>query len=217
MIRMTRPAVAGLMLAAALGACKKTDTANGNVDTTAAAAATATPTDTTMKPADTTAAAGAMTTTPGASKWTSPTVLGYAWAANTGEIALGKLAETKATNADVKAFARMMVTDHTKMLSETKSLVNKLKVTADTTADDVKDQMKGGQDALTDLTGKAKGADWDKDYIDKMVDGHQKVLGELQDAAKNTTDPELTKALEATTAKVQAHLTKAQDIQSRLK
>lgn len=214
MNRMTKPAVAALMLAAALGACKKTDTSNGNVDTTAAAAATVAA-DTTMKPADTTA--GATTTTPGASKWTSPTVLGYAWAANNGEIALGKLAETKAKNADVKAFARMMVTDHTKMMAEAKSLVNKLKVTADTTADDVKDEMKGGADALKDLTDKAAGADWDKDYMDKMVDGHQKVLGKLQDAAKNTTDPDLTKALEATTAKVQAHLTKAQDIQSRLK
>lgn len=205
MIRMMRPAVAGLLCAAALAGCKKNSDqyANGNVDT--------------AKPADTTKAAAATTVTPPPSKWTSENTLGYAWAANTGEIALGKLAEKKAKNADVKAYAKMMVTDHTAMLAETRKLVNTLKVTADTVADDVKDLMGKGNDALKDLTDKAAGADWDKDYIGKMVDGHQAVLGKLQDAAKNTTDPTLTKALEATTAKVQAHLTKAQDIQSRLK
>ena len=176
--------------------------ANGNVDT--------------AKPADTTTAAAAKTVTPPPSKWTSENTLGYAWAANTDEIALGKLAEKKAKNADVKAYAKMMVTDHTAMLKEGKALATKLTATADTAWDDARDEIKAGNDALKDLTDKAAGADWDKDYIGKMVDGHQKVLDKLQDAAKNTTNPTLTKALEATTA-VQAHLTKAQDIQSRLK
>jgi putative membrane protein len=69
---------------------------------------------------------------------------------------------------------------------------------------------------VKELTDKAKGADWDKNYIDKAVDDHQKVLGKLQDAAKDNTDPEMTKALTEATAKVQAHLTKAQAIQAKL-
>ena len=50
--------------------------------------------------------------------WTDAQILAFATAANKGEIAEGKLAETKATNAKVKAFARQMVADHTKMLAE---------------------------------------------------------------------------------------------------
>ena len=134
--------------------------------------------------------------------------VGFAWAANSGEIEVAKLAETKATNADVKAFAKMLVTDHTKMLKDVNALASKNGLTPDTTMDDVKDLMGHSRDELKDLTEKAKGADWDKDFIDKMVDDHQKVLDKLQDAAKNTTDSTMTKALTEASGKVQEHLTK---------
>jgi predicted outer membrane protein len=90
-------------------------------------------------------------------------------------------------------------------------------VVADTTMDDTKDLINGSHDELKDLTDKAKGADWDKDFIGKMVDDHQKVLDKLQDAAKNTTDSTWTKALTDATGKVQEHLTKAQALQAKLK
>jgi putative membrane protein len=202
MIRISRPALAGLMLAAGLAACKKEAPAT---DTTA------------MAKTDTTTAAAATTTTPPASKWTAPSTIGFAWAANDGEIPIAKLAETKAGNADVKAYAKMLVADHTKMLNEVKALATKQSITPDTTMDDVKDAMGHARDELKDLTTEAKGADWDKDFIGKMVDDHQKVLDKLQDAVKNTTDSTLTKALTEASGKVQEHLTKAQELQAKLK
>lgn len=203
MIRIARPAVAGLMLAAGLAACKKEAPAT---DTTALA-----------KPADTTAAAAATTTTPPPSKWTAPSTVAFAWVANDGEIKVAKLAETKAGNADVKAFAKMLVADHTKMLSGVKTYATKNSVTPDTTMDDVKDLQGHSRDELKDLTDKPKGADWDKDFVGKMVDDHQKVLDKLQDAVKNTSDTTLTKALTEASGKVQEHLTKAQELQAKLK
>ena len=202
MTRIARPAIAGLLLAAGLAACKKEAPAT---DTTA------------MAHTDTTAAAAATTTTPPPSKWTAPSTIGFAWAANDGEIPIAKLAETKAGNADVKAYAKMLVADHTKMLSEVKALATKQSITPDTTMDDVKDAMGHARDELKDLTDKAKGADWDKDFIGKMVDDHQKVLDKLQDAVKNTSDSTITKALTAASGKVQQHLTKAQELQAKLK
>lgn len=205
MFRMTKPAVAGIALVA-VAACAKKEAA---VDTTAA------------KPADTTAAAAATTMpdstkTLTSSKWTPAVVIGFAEVANQGEVALGKLGETKATNSEVKAFAKEMVTDHTKMLAESKSLGTKLSAAPDTAADDVKDLMGHGRDEVKDLTDKAKGADWDKNYMDKMVEDHQNVLGKLQDAAKSNSDTTMTKALSDATAKVQEHLTKAQAIRAKL-
>jgi putative membrane protein len=202
MIRISRPAIAGLMLAAGLAACKKEAPAT---DTTA------------MAKTDTTTAAAATTTTPAPSKWTAPSTVGFAWAANDGEIPIAKLAETKAGNADVKAYAKMLVADHTKMLADVKALATKQSITPDTTMDDVKDAMGHARDELKDLTDKAKGADWDKDFIGKMVDDHQKVLDKLQDAVKNTSDSTITKALTAASGKVQQHLTKAQELQAKLK
>jgi putative membrane protein len=212
-IRINASTVAALLLVASVVGCKKEQAANG-VDTTAAASAKM---DTAGTPANPTVAPGSTATTPTtASNWTAPNILGFAYAANNGEIALGKLGEKKATNAQVKAFARQMVTDHTAMLADAKKLATKLSATPDTTAGDAHDLMGHGNDELKDLTDKAAGADWDKDYMDKMIDDHQKVLDKLQDAAKNTTDADTQKALEATTAKVQQHLTKAQDIKAKL-
>ena len=206
-----RPAAAGILTLALFAACKKDQDryASGSLDTLKAS-----PKADTVRPADTVTTT---TSAPTNDKWSSPNVLGFAIVANTGEVELGKLAQKKATHADVKTFAKMMVTDHSAMLADTKKLGSKLSVTADTAADDARDLMNHGRDAMKELTEKAAGADWDKNYMDKMVDGHKDVLAKLQDAAKNTPDAQLKTALESAVGKVQTHLTKAEDIRAKLK
>ena len=151
-----------------------------------------------------------------AGSWTNDHIFGYAHNADNGEIALGKLASTKATNAQVKAYGAEMVKDHSAMMKETHALFGKLKASPDSTWDDAKDLANDGQEKLKELTDKAKGADWDKNYIESQVDMHQRVLDKLQDAVKNNTDTTLTAGLSKATAKVQEHLTKAQSIKAGL-
>ena len=148
--------------------------------------------------------------------WTNDHIFGFTHNANNGEIALGKLASTKATNSQVKAFAQQMVKDHQAMMTEAHSLMSKVNATVDSTWDDAKDLANNGADKLKELTDKAKGADWDKNYIESQVDMHQKVLDKLQDAVKNNSDTTVTAALSKATAKVQEHLTKAQSIKAGL-
>ncbi|HXT14893.1 MAG TPA: DUF4142 domain-containing protein [Gemmatimonadaceae bacterium] len=189
---------------AANSAAGRLDTAGTPGNPSAAAATPAT---------DSTAAANTANT---ANKWSNNAIVAYATAANEGEVQLGRLGEKKATSAAVKAFARQMVTDHSAMLAETKKLGTKIKAMPDTTMGDVHDLMGHSRDELKELTDKAAGADWDKNYMDKMVSDHKDVLDKLQDAAKNTTDPDAKKALEGAVGKVQTHLTKAQDIQAKM-
>src|SRR5690242_4837710 len=70
------------------------------------------------------------------------------------EIEFGKLASTKAANADVKKFAQMMVTDHTKAANELKALAAKKNVTLPT------DMDSSHKSELDSLKGKT-GADFD--------------------------------------------------------
>ena len=150
------------------------------------------------------------------SGWTEASILGFATAANSGEIQLGLLAEKKATNPKVKAYARELVSEHRALLAGDKSMAKKLSVTPDAASDDARDLANHTRDEVKDLTEKPAGADWDKDFINKMIDDHQKVLDKLQDAAKNTTNPDLRAALEKATGEVQQHLTKAQDIKTNV-
>src|SRR5947208_1350671 len=71
---------------------------------------------------------------------------------------------------------------------------------------EVKTLTKDYHTELQDITTKPKGTDWDKDFVDKEIDGHKKVLDKRQDAKKATTNPELGEMLTKATAKVQEHL-----------
>ena len=133
-------------------------------------------------------------------------------AANGGmaEVALGKLAQTKATNAQVKSFADMMVTDHTKANDELAAIAKAKNITLPA-APDADHQKK-----LEDLS-KLSGKDFDKAYVDAMVDGHKKTLDLMQNAAKNCADADL-KAFAAKTAPiVQTHLDAINKIHDSMK
>lgn len=221
-VRTGAPVLAALLVVGSLGACKSNSryasndtaaahSAAGNIDTAG------TPANPSANPNDTTGMASANDTAGTTGKWSNPSVIGFAVASNGGEVQVAKLAVTKATNPTVRAFARQMIADHSAMLAQSRKLATKLSATPDTTTGDASDALNHTHDEMQDLSSKARGADWDKDYMDKMVSDHQDALSKLQDAAKNTTDPQVRAALETATGKVQAHLTKAQDIDSKLK
>jgi putative membrane protein len=196
-----------LSAATLLVACK--GNGNANTDTTTAAGAVATGSDSANRAAGATTGANANANTSNNS-WTDGQILAFASAANKGEIAEGKLAETKATNPKVKAFARQLVSDHTVMLSEGNSFAKKNNITPDSTKNDVQDLQKDAQKDMQDLQSKAKGNDWDKDFVDKEIDGHKMVLQKLQDAQNATSNAQLKELLTKAQQKVQSHLDKAQ-------
>ena len=194
----------------ALGACngrerEAGDTTAARIDSAASRVGAAV--DTAARRVD--SAAGSLAKRGG---WTSASTVGYAAAAGAGEIREGELAVRKATTPAVKSFARQVVADHRALASDMKALATKLNVAADTADDDVRDVTKKAADDIKDLTDKPAGHDWDEQFIDNQIQDHKDVLDKLQDAAKNTTEPDLRAALEKATGKVQEHLTKAQAI-----
>lgn len=100
------------------------------------------------------------------------------------EIELGKLAQQKSTNPDVKALAKMMVDAHTKALAD-------LKAAATTKNISIPESFtEKGQDAYKDLNDKT-GHDFDKAYADKMVEGHEKMIEKMEKASEKATDPDI--------------------------
>ena len=135
--------------------------------------------------------------------------------ANQVDIDAGKLAESKATNPDVKAYGKMMVTDHTGVNKQATDLAKKLGVKPEDnpTAQSLKS---GGTDNLANLK-KLSGAAFDKAYIDHEIAYHRSVL----DAVDKTLIPNAQNAeLKALLVKVRpafvAHLEKAKQIQASL-
>jgi putative membrane protein len=126
------------------------------------------------------------------------------------EVALGKLAASKTSNAKIKDFANMMVTDHSKVNDELKGIAQSKKIMLPATLD-AEHQAKS--DSLNKLTGK----EFDKAYVAAMVEGHQKTLSLMQEEASNGKDNEL-KAFAAKTAPVvKMHLDAITKIQAGMK
>jgi putative membrane protein len=94
--------------------------------------------------------------------------------ANQVDIDAGKLAASKATNAEVKAFGERMVTDHTGVNKSATDLAAKLKVTPE---DNPTSQAlkAGGEKNIANLQ-KLSGAAFDKAYVDHEVAYHEQVL-----------------------------------------
>ena len=119
--------------------------------------------------------------------------------ANMFEIDTSKLAIKTSKNADVLAFAKKMVADHTKAGAAFKTAVGKVSgVTAPTALDD------DHQKKLDDLKTKT-GDDFDKAYISAQKDAHSDAVSLFDNYAKNGTDPTLKAFAADTLPTLQAH------------
>jgi putative membrane protein len=146
---------------------------------------------------------------------TDAQILAVVAAANEGEVAAGKLASTKATNDSVKAFARDMVTDHSKMLDDGRALAQKLNITPASTAAD--SLTKANHDLATRLSTAAKGAAFDTMYVNAQVAGHEQVLDMLKNAQSQAQNADLKSMLQSAQGTVQQHLDRIKTIQGSMR
>jgi putative membrane protein len=100
------------------------------------------------------------------------------------EVELGKLAQSKGLSANIKTFGQTMVADHTKANEELKALAATKNISL---PDTLSDKSKRQYEKLSEKSGK----DFDKDYADAMVDGHEDVLDLLKKEAEKGNDPDL--------------------------
>ena len=136
-------------------------------------------------------------------------------AANQVDINAGKLAKSKASNKEVKAFAQRMITDHTGVNKSAVDLVTKLKVKPEEN-ETSKSLKSGGADTIKRLKG-LKGKEFDKAYVDNEVSYHQTVLAALDNTLiPNAQNDELKALLVKVRPAFVAHLEHAKQIQASL-
>lgn len=133
-------------------------------------------------------------------------------AANGGmaEVELGTLAQQKSANAKVKDFGAMMVSDHSKANEEMKALAKSKGITLPTAISADEQKVKD------DLSSKS-GADFDKAYVNNMIDDHKNDIKEFEDATKNLKDPDLKAFAVKTLPTLKMHLDAIQKIHDSMK
>lgn len=126
------------------------------------------------------------------------------------EVELGRMAATKAASAEVKKFGQMMVTDHSKANEELKALAAKKGVKLPA-------ELDPSQKATVEKLKGLVGAEFDKEYVEDMVDDHEKDVAKFEEMAKSATDPDVKAFAAKTLPTLKKHLDAIKAIQPKMK
>ena len=132
--------------------------------------------------------------------------------ANQGEIDEGNAAVNKASSDDVRAFARMMVSDHTNALNQAQTLFSRNSITANTN-NDIANTLQNGARQTISAINTYSGTDFDRQYMQAQVDTHQWLLTTLDNTLiPSTNNRELRNFLNTQRTAVSTHLDRARQI-----
>jgi putative membrane protein len=134
--------------------------------------------------------------------------------ANKADSSAAAIAAKKATNAEVKAFARLMMSEHHMLRLQGQQLAKKVKVTPEPPAEDP--LAPAAQEEINALQSTPKGAGFDRTYIEKEVAAHQAVKDLLDKAHSSAQNEELKKLIEKAQPVIQKHLDQAEALQKKL-
>ena len=126
------------------------------------------------------------------------------------EVQLGQIAQQNASSEEVKQFGARMVADHSKANDELKGIAQQKGVSVPTKLD-VHHQ------AMVDRLSKLSGPEFDRAYVNDMVEDHKKDVAEFQKASTSAQDPDVKAFAGKTLPVIQSHLADIQNIQSNLK
>ncbi|HEY0141579.1 MAG TPA: DUF4142 domain-containing protein [Thermoanaerobaculia bacterium] len=126
------------------------------------------------------------------------------------EVQMGNLALEKASHADVKAFAQRMVTDHGTANTELQQLAINKGLSLPTELDA---HHKSGLDHLNGLSA----TEFDKAYMQHMVDDHTKTVADFEKASQSASDSDVKGWAAKTLPTLQDHLRQAKEVSSKLK
>lgn len=124
------------------------------------------------------------------------------------EVEAGKLAQEKGTSADVKAFAAMMVKDHTAANKKLKSIAKQKKLEVSTDAQ-LLDKAKS---MILELR---SAKSFDQAYANNQVKAHEATIEIFEDEIKKGNDAELKGFATMTLPTLKAHLEQAKAFAKR--
>ncbi len=124
------------------------------------------------------------------------------------EVELGKLAAQKAKDPEVKKFGQMMVDDHSKANKELMDLAKTKNFTPPAGL--------GSHQSVVDKLKGLSGADFDKAYVDDMVDDHETDVSAFEKQSASGSDPEVKAFAAKTLPTLKKHLEAIKAIQAKL-
>jgi putative membrane protein len=127
--------------------------------------------------------------------------------ANQKEIRMGKMAEKHGKDKQVLSLAKTVVKDHTSAGKKVTSMAKKENI----------DLPASSPSNDEDMSGMAKGSEFDNEFAKSMLDDHKKTISELTQARDTTADTNLKDLITELLPKLQKHEEMAQRILDKTK
>lgn len=121
------------------------------------------------------------------------------------EVELSRLAQTNAQSPEVKQFAQMMLTDHSKANDELRSIASQKGVTLPAALDPKH------QAIMQRLQG-LKGAEFDAAYVEAMIQDHEETTALFRTQSQNAADPQAQAFAAKHLPAIEGHLKMARSI-----
>jgi putative membrane protein len=134
--------------------------------------------------------------------------------ANKADSAAGALAFKKATNPEVKNFAKLMMGEHHALRAQGQQLAQRLNLTPQPPANDPVQAL--AQAEMAALQAAPKGPEFDRTYMEQEVAAHKAVLDLAKKAHDQADNEELKKLIEQAQPVIEKHLDMAEDLQKKL-
>jgi putative membrane protein len=128
---------------------------------------------------------------------------------NLAEIKMGQLAKQRATNAEAKDFAQMMINDHTKANNELAQIAQRMGVALPKDVDPYHRAAMAGMSRLS-------GMEFDMAYVKGQLGDHALTLDLLEMQEKSGKDPELRQFAARTAPVVQKHYEIARELEEKM-
>jgi putative membrane protein len=124
------------------------------------------------------------------------------------------LADEKATDPDVKAFAALMMAEHHALRLEGELLEKRLSITPRLPASDP--LAPAAEDEMIALRATSKGPEFDRIYIQKEIVTHQTVRDFAEQARRSTPSGDIRSFIDLMTPVIRRHLDRAQTLRKKL-
>jgi putative membrane protein len=120
------------------------------------------------------------------------------------EVEMARMALTQGADGEVKSFAQRLVNDHSAVNTKLEQIAkaNNVSTTAAAKADD------------NHLAG-LRGADFDKAFVQEMLEKHRAGVAKFEAAEKDATNPELHSLIASTLPTLREHLKQAESLSKK--
>jgi putative membrane protein len=135
---------------------------------------------------------------------------------NQAEIQMGQLAQERAQSDQVREYGQMLSSQHEKANQDVQSLAQQKDVQLSAApGKDAEKEQKDLQGKLEKLQ-QAQAQDFDKQFLDTMVDSHGKTIDNLSKLEQDVTDPKIKQLIQQQLPVLQQHHDQAEQLKAQI-